>query len=230
MAIKTSNVLKGWNNVKISRVFHKQMIFAAFLNLLIILNVSVVIAQDDEVSIEQVVEAANQALPGILDLIPVGREEDYGFKDRKEFEIATTGIPLLVYTFSNDFLGNSEFNEEESLLFTNQWRVPVIVNGGHKALLTVEYYDGKLKVVDFGAGVLAKELGSFKIVKSSANRRILLRCYKKKCDFFISKDRSKKMSESKIRPLHSAKQLIKRKRKSSEDSYTLKEIREFTKD
>lgn len=184
--------------------------------------------QDSDVDKKKLIsDVAKKELVDMVKLIPFGREKNYGFTGKDEFKLATLGEPMLVYTFADSFFNNSSFNEKESLVSTRQWRFPVIVDGDFRALLTVANCDGKWKAVDFGATVLAQELGSFETDEGKSQNKMLLRCYQKKCDFIVTRERSGTISGGKIFPLHSARLLISRKTETVKDFYTLKEIREL---
>lgn len=226
--------------MKINTFFFKQKkAFIAFL--IIFLNCSVVYCQHKSLSREKpIYNTAKQKLPEMLSLVPLGKEKYYGFKNREEFKSATLGSPILVYTFSENFFNEGELNVNESLVSTGEWRVPVVVNGEFRAFLTVANYEGKWKVVDFGAAVLAKELGGFEKGNPDDNK-VLLRCYQKKCDFLVLGDDSKSVFEGNIYPLYSAKKSLNigkksesinmsKKSESIKGFYTLKEIRGLIKD
>ena len=103
-----------------------------------------------------------------FNLIPQGQENDYGFKSREDFSKIEIGEPYQVYFVVKR---DNKVNFQSS----NNWRVPVLVNGKSIALLTVATTDEGAQIVDFGAKGLAKKLQEFEKNYNSANERVLLR-------------------------------------------------------
>ena len=93
---------------------------------------------------------------------------------------ASLGEPVEVYSLEND-----------SMIFTNTWRVAYIYENQHKALLTViKDAEGNYEVVDFGAKILTKELAEVSKIK---NFKGLLRVYELQKDFLFLENNSGKM-------------------------------------
>lgn len=112
---------------------------------------------------------ATAKVSSFLELIPKGREKDYGFESRADFDKVIIEEPYEVYyvTYQNNQMG---------LLAAGEWRVPLSVNGKFVSLLTVRLNDGNMEAVDFGGNLLAEKIQSFETVKSSANRdHVLIR-------------------------------------------------------
>jgi hypothetical protein len=163
---------------------------------------------------DEVYRAAVSGLPSFLDLIPVNREHDYGFENREEFDRAVVGRPIQMYLLS----------DELSPLSIDEWRVPVLVDGAHRALLTVARVDGLWRAVDFGAAVLARELGTFK----SPGEKVLLRCFQRQCDFVVIPAASRNaegVEEGRVYPLQSARLNLPALDKRAEPFFTFQEIK-----
>ncbi len=91
-------------------------------------------------------QIATNQLPEILENMPVGRESDYGFHNRAEFVHAVVGLPYQEYAIKTQ-------------LPTGYWRIPVVVNGEHRAMLRYGLMDGGWSWEGIGAHGLARELG-----------------------------------------------------------------------
>lgn len=103
----------------------------------------------------------------------------FGIDNYAEVLQAELGTPVPVYTLEND-----------SLVFTNTWRVAYISENEHKALLTLTRdVDGNYEVVDFGAKILAEELANASQIKQVKG---LLRVYELQKDFFFLQDKKRK--------------------------------------
>jgi hypothetical protein len=157
---------------------------------------------------DSVREVARSSLSSFLDKIPVGLESRYGFQKRDEFGRAAPGTPLRVYTESRDSLngGAGEFPDYPTAL--DEWRVPVLVDGELRSLLTVARTRDGLEAVDLGAAALAREFGEFD-KKHPGGRRALLRIYRLKCDFIMMDRTGTGMSEGEYHPLRSARLVFK---------------------
>lgn len=103
-----------------------------------------------------------------LNLIPQGQESEYGFDSRADFAKVTFGEPYQVY-FVVRKAGAVSFQS------TNNWRVPILVDGQSVALLTVIADENESKVIDFGAKGLAEKLQAFETEYNAENERVLLR-------------------------------------------------------
>lgn len=119
----------------------------------------------------------NFKIENILEKIPFGSEKSYGFSFREEFKQCTLGKPIGMITIGND----------QKLQELNQWRIPVIHNGSHKTLLTIQKVNGKYEVVDIGGNQLSVELQKFE--NKGLQVSYLLRLYSQGIDFVsTSKD------------------------------------------
>ncbi len=120
-------------------------------------------------------EALQKAL-SFLNLIPEGREKDYGFAMRSDFSKIKIEEPYQTYYLSK---------KDKDLLFVsgNEWRVPLSVDGHYVALLTVQINAGVAEAVDFGANGLAQKIEEFeKLYFNPSSERVLIR------NTFLSRD------------------------------------------
>lgn len=171
----------------------------------ILLNGYHVFAQEVPVELEnQNITSAVEASMGIfLDGIPDAALKNYGIKERKEVAKSTIGAPLAVYTMAND-----------TLLFTNTWRVPLVIDDEYRALFTVyKNSDEAFQVVDFGAVKLAQEIDT---KRKSDELYGMLRIYELRKDFFIKENKEAGFEFQSVR-------------ESEKQSYSLKELLDFIK-
>mgnify|MGYP003635716355 CR=1 FL=1 len=117
---------------------------------------------------ENVKQIAKSDAINFFNLIPQGQENEYGFSKRSDFDKVEIGEPYQVY-FVVKKDGAINFKS------TNNWRVPVLVDGKSVALLTVISTKGGAKVVDFGATGLAAKLQEFEAEYTASNERVLIR-------------------------------------------------------
>jgi hypothetical protein len=181
------------------------------LVLIIVLYVPSVLAADAEDSMafsdDSVYTVARSSLSAFLDKIPQGYESRYGFLNRKEFTRASPGVPIRVYipeAGSVNGLSDSLSNHPRAL---NEWRVPILVDGEHRALLTVEAIGGKLAVTDLGAAGLSRELGEFK-KKYPARHSALFRLQPLQCDFIIIDRTGVGLNDGDYHPMRSARTIF----------------------
>lgn len=106
---------------------------------------------DNDLSIKK--EAALKAT-SFLNLIPVGREKDYGFDSRNDFSKIKIEEPYKIYYISYK-------DNRLSFISGNEWRVPISVDGKYSTLLTVQINNNKPEVVDLGGVVLAQKIQEF---------------------------------------------------------------------
>lgn len=153
---------------------------------------------------DSIITIARSSLGEFLDKIPMGRESRYGFSNRAEFAKATIGIPIRVYTANPDSTNGLSGNDPNSPKATNEWRVPVLVDGESRALLTVSVNNGALSATELGAAELSRELGEFK-KKHPARRSALLRLQALQCDFIINDRTGSGFDKADYHPLRSAR-------------------------
>jgi hypothetical protein len=132
-------------------------------------------------------KAANTGLQEYLNKIPLGKESDFGFENRKEFGLAKAGTPYELVTLSKAFMSDKVLNDENYFAATNEWIVPVMVNGEGKTLVTVAKMNGTWKVVDLGGIGLAHELTQFEREHSlPVGYGRILKLQKPKCHFLYT--------------------------------------------
>lgn len=156
-----------------------------FLAILITQISLISFAQTNKDTIKEVLTVANSGLAGYLKKIPQGEESYYGFKSRNEFSLVQFGNPYHVYALKNEFYTVNKVEDKDYFLHTEEWRVPVKVNGEYRVLLTIAKMKGKWTAVSFGSAMLAKELFDFEQKHPVSQNGILLTVYKPVCDFIL---------------------------------------------
>jgi len=128
--------------------------------------------------------AAMAGLEAFLNKIPLGREIEYGFGNREEFRRAKLGTAFQVFTLPPDSMRQGIDPKKSYMIPLNEWRVPVIVDGTFRTLVTVSIVNNALNTVELGGESLAKEMMDF-WEKEPNGRRGLLRLYQLRCDFLV---------------------------------------------
>jgi hypothetical protein len=132
----------------------------------------------------QVIAAAKRDFVAYLSRIPKGRETEYGFADRSEFDRVEVGLPLRVHTVDIDNTGLKP-RAIQKLRRLDQWRIPLTVDGKQRALLTVVKKGDRFETADFGAAGLAQSLDNLSATlgTSKLNTPYLVRVFALRQDF-----------------------------------------------
>jgi hypothetical protein len=149
-------------------------------------------------NLKEVLSVANVGYINCLELIPKGQEKDYGFNNREEFTIAKIGKPYITATLNKEFFSDTILSSKNYIAYTEEWRIPISVNGEYRTLMRVIKMNGKWEVSGLGGAVLAKELGEFEKSHQYENEYgIIFRVYQMVSDFILI--------NKNIYPLQSAK-------------------------
>jgi hypothetical protein len=137
--------------------------------LLLVIFISFRLIAQNHNSNALVKEQANLKALSFLNLIPEGKENNYGFNSRSDFSKIKTEEPYQTYYVA-------EKNNELTLFSANEWRVPLTVDGNYVALLTVQLNNGNAEVVDIGANLLAQKIQELEnLFPNKENQRIIIR-------------------------------------------------------
>ena len=148
--------------------------------------------------------AAMADLEAFLGKIPEGREIEYGFRNREEFRRAKLGTPVQVFTIHPESMREGIDPGRGYMVPLNEWRVPVIVEGEYRTLLTVAIVNNALKTVELGGELLAKEM--MKLGEKEPNgRKAMLRLYRLRCDFLVIDRDGSGMEHGEFYPFRSAR-------------------------
>jgi hypothetical protein len=170
------------------------------------------LSYENDLSTEQLVtRTATQSLMTWLAKIPAGQERGYGFSDRQEFEQATVGQPVRMATINPQSV-LAQANLDHKLVEQLQvWRVPVLVKGDYRALLTVARVQGSYRTVEIGAAGLAGELGHFAqagIGLQANQRTFILRIFQLRSDFVLVAADEAELEAGEIYPMQSARMYL----------------------
>ena len=121
---------------------------------------------------ETVLKTAKDQINNFIKDLPDKDLADYGFLSKQEFGKITFGAPIPIYTL-----------KDTAVVFTDTWRVPIVIDSEYRSLLTIIERNGIFKAVDFGANELAKGYQANKTPKTIG----MLRVYEIKSDFLIEK-------------------------------------------
>ncbi len=181
-------------------------------------------AYTQDLSTQNMILSANKDLLSWLAKIPSGFERYYGFQSRNEFSQAETGIPVQVYTLTEEF-----FTQPDPVRYlkpSEEWRIPVLLDQQYCALVTVIKQNGEWKIVDLGASVLAREIGNYRQHASVETQDVLkiLRVYQTQSDFLFSGDPYASPDKIMLFPLSSAYFNLPGLDRKTNDGLTLSEL------
>ena len=165
----------------------------------------------EKIEIKAILESATVGLEHYLAKIPEGMESNYGFNDRQELSRAVLGIPIEVYRMDDAFLSERSDVQNTPILETDTWRVPVMVDGRHAALLLVTEKGGAFRTVGIGAAPIAEELTAIKTALGAASASkpfILVMNYKLKAEFAAVVDDFGDTSAERFYPLRTARMAL----------------------
>ena len=154
---------------------------------------------------DRVLDAADLGLVNWLEKIPAGGEKGYGFHSRSDFARATLGTPVRMVTIDPQDVDSGTMTKMMT------WRVPILLDGEYRALLTVIRQDDTYRTVSLGAAVLATEMGQFKregVGAGSDQETYLLRIHRLSSDFIVVARRNTMIEDGDIYPMRSARGLI----------------------
>jgi len=143
-------------------MYHKFLLF------LITCFIATNLFSQSELSVALILDEATLKASSFLNLIPEGREADYGFNSRSDFSRIKIEKPYKTYFVS-------VINDQLAFIFSD-WRVPLSVDGDYKTLLTVQLSNGKAEVVDLGGNNLVHKIQEAESIFARDNmQRVLIR-------------------------------------------------------
>lgn len=174
------------------------------LSMILLILISVLNVYSQDLSTQNMIPAVSKDLPSWLQKIPAGNEMLYGFQNRDEFSRASLGTPYPVFTLSEEFF--TQPNPAFFLKSSTEWRIPVTVDQENRALVTIIQNNGEWKIVDIGASVLAREIGSYekKLSGKQSGKLKIFRVYQIQSDFLFYDDPVSMPEKIYLIPLHSA--------------------------
>jgi hypothetical protein len=152
-----------------------------------------------ETDLQTMAQYASNHLVEILNKIPVGEEQHYGFQNRNELAQATLGIPYQEY----------DMEKEQP---TGFWRIPVKVAGENRALLRLKSTAEGWSFSGLGGAQLARNLGDHENNMLSQGKSLrtgrIVRDYSMRCDYVQFNQQQDAMLSGTVYPLWSASRFI----------------------
>ncbi len=177
---------------------------------------------------KQVMAAGESQLEVYLSKIEQGHEADYGFTNADHTEGCTIGKPYRLLAFNSDFYNKPISEGEDYFVIKNEWRVPVMLNGQSRVLLTVGGNSGNYSVTGMSDPLLARELQLKGTSMSNDDTWYLLQIPALAADFFVS-EHDNSFIDAQFMPLASAVAALPQG-KSAKPIYTLTEVGQMVKD
>lgn len=165
-------------------------------------------AQSQPVPEQAILDAAQQGYAAYLAQVPEDMISNYGFSSTAEFSKVTLGKPVRMNMLSPQLAQDKNIQTAgHYLVTTNEWRVPLLVNGQYRAFISVAGNDAThLSCVDFGAAGLASEIGALLKAQPLSNYGIL-RVHALTCDMIIL-DADQDKTDYELIPLRSAASFV----------------------
>jgi hypothetical protein len=157
----------------------------------------------------KVIKAASEGLATFLGNIPQGSESQFGFNDRSEIMAATIATPYRLLTLSTEFYNGRSLTSTNYKTFiteTNEWRVPVLVNGESRLLLTIVPEGKEFTAADLGGAKLAGEIGQL-VQNNGEHRYYLLKIHRLTAEFLLDAPTGN-LDRAKCMPLSSAREAL----------------------
>ncbi len=178
---------------------------------------------------KQVMQAAATQLEVFLNKIEPGNEADYGFTTADHTDACTVGKPYRILAFSSDLYYKPLAEDKDYIIIKNEWRVPVMLNGQSRVLLTVTGGSGNYSVTDMTEPQLARELQLKGTSMSNDDTWYLLRIPAIAADFFVS-EHDNSFADAQFMPLASAITNIPSLSKTHKPIYTITEVQQMVKE
>lgn len=170
---------------------------------------------------EEVTGVARNGLQKFLAMIPSGHEADYGFSRGEHLQSCTVGVPFRMVGLSAEFYNSTYVPGRSYVVDGKQWRVPVILGGQYKTLLTVAGKSGDFNVIDLGGAGLATDLQRAGKLVGAADNYFILRIHPLACDF-LAAGNTQLLDDAAIVPLTSA--IMAMPELQTKQTYTLAEL------
>jgi hypothetical protein len=178
---------------------------------------------------KQVMQAAASQMEVFLNKIEPGSEADYGFTTADHTDACTVGKPYRVLAFSSDLYYKPLAEDKDYIIIKNEWRVPVMLNGQIRVLLTITGSSGNYSVTDMTEPQLARELQLKGTSMSNDDTWYLLRIPAIAADFFVS-EHDNSFADAQFMPLASAITNIPALSKTHKPIYTITEVQQMVKE
>lgn len=112
----------------------------------------------EELSIVPEQTIISEGLASMLDLIPEGKEINYGFESRSDYDKIKIGDPIYIYTLPEDSIVEQKGDVKIKFQVTNEWFLPLYVENRIICFLFLKKKGNKQEVIGIGANYLANDL------------------------------------------------------------------------
>lgn len=123
------------------------------------------------------IEMLSDKLLNILEEIPYGHEENFGFKSRTEFKLTSFGIPYQIFYLNDEFLPSDSIKNKNHIIRTDSWELPIKVDDKIRCFLHISKIKDSYEIVGLGFNEIANELNIIENQKienlGSQNKSIL---------------------------------------------------------
>jgi hypothetical protein len=178
----------------------------------------------------QVMQAAEGQMDVYLDKIQPGQQAKFGFTNEDDLDLCSIGKPYRVLEFKKDFFDCKQLDDNADYIDIKwEWRVPVILKGVHKVLLTVNGNPGNYSVSGMADPDLARELQVKCKGLSDNDAFYILRVPPLSAVFFVH-ETNNSLIEAQFFPLESAIKAIPALGKTNKAFYSLAETENLVKD
>ena len=132
-------------------------------------------------------------------MFPAAELPEYGFANAKELSAAVPGAPIQVFYMSrNQSTGAVDIAQSDEFL------IPLLVQGQARAFLTVAYFQGRFQVVSAGETNLAKDASPY-IIQHTKTPLVWLKDVNHSADFIAERGTTLDASGVVFMPLFTAK-------------------------
>ena len=185
------------------------------------------ISPDNETD-KLVVKAAEGQLQVFISRIRADGSNLYGFTLEDDMDDCEIGKPYRLLVFSNSFYDSTRSNNNDIIRIKNEWKVPVMIKGNFKNLLTVGGTSGNYVVSSMGDTTLARELQRKTKGADENDAYYLLRIPQLPADFFVH-EANNSFNEAQFVPLSTATSAIPAIARNQKSFYTLDEVQAMVK-
>jgi len=151
-----------WKLIKGRNIYNKHLSNSLFLSFFFVFFFSAIDSNcQDKEELDMINTSVQKELPVLLEKIPIGMEDEYGFKDREEFNRVKLLNPINVLLPTSEFFSN-EFIDTTNVNFSpsQYWKTPVSVDDKVCCFLLGKFIENNFKVFGIGENMSAQKLNS----------------------------------------------------------------------
>lgn len=113
-------------------------------------------AQDKDPSSEFLLQLATEQLPKYLEMVKNDKIQNYGFLSESEMSNIVLGVPMQTCYLSADFYSAEKLNSNSCVVYANEYRIPLIINGEVRCFVVAGTIKGEWKLVSIGESKYAQ--------------------------------------------------------------------------